>query len=129
MEVILLSMESHIPAIFHPSTGRGGDLRHHHGMLGPRPRGPTHRPLRRRTHLRVGGRDGQTVQPQLLGGEDPRGAEDPGRGGDPRGGGENHGNTGHHSRGLLRERREVRGRLYVFRDSEGNFSMRALTLL
>lgn len=95
-----------------PRTGRGRYVRHYHGMLGSRPRGPTHRPLRRWAHRGDGGRDGEAVESQLVRREDPRGAEDPHRGGNPGGDGENHWDPGHHRRGVLRERQEVKGDPY-----------------
>lgn len=97
------------PCCLPPTTGCGSDLRHHKGMLGPRPWGPTYRPLCCRTHLWAGRRDGQAIQPQLLIREDPWGAQGPNRGGDPREGSENHRDTRHHNYGPLCQWREVRG--------------------
>lgn len=95
-------------SLFPFSAGSHSDLCHHEGVLGPRPWGPPHGPLRRWASLWIGGRARQTVQPELLSGEDPGGAEETDRGGHPGGGGENQSNPEHHSCGQLHERQEVR---------------------
>lgn len=91
-----------------PSAGHFGYLHHYQGMLGPRPGGPSHGPLRGWAPLWDRGGAGQAVEPQLLGWEDPIRGAHPRRHGDPRGGGEDLRNPEHHSCGLLCERQEVR---------------------